>query len=105
MHFQENALTFLQNNDEVQMRNLLAEICPVSDDSDQEKATNKVKFPLPETHWINLPYGPMYAAAWAMEKAGLLLRFQPPLHRRRLSIGSMPSRSRCSSISTGRWWS
>ena len=36
--------------------------------------------------WINLPWWPMYAAAWLMEKAGLLLNFQPPLHRRRLKF-------------------
>ncbi|WP_394729127.1 NAD-dependent epimerase/dehydratase family protein [Altererythrobacter sp. GH1-8] len=36
--------------------------------------------------WINLPWLPMYVAAWMMEKAGLLFDFQPPLHRRRLKF-------------------
>lgn len=36
--------------------------------------------------WINLPWWPMYFAAWLMEKAGLLFGFQPPLHRRRLKF-------------------
>lgn len=36
--------------------------------------------------WLILPWRPMYAAAWMMEKAGLLFGFQPPLHRRRLKF-------------------
>lgn len=65
--FQENALKFLMNDDQIQMRNLLAEICPIEDGalkkdaeagkSDKGKKGGKPVFPLPEDHWINQPYG------------------------------------------------
>ena len=64
---QDNALKFLLNDDQIQMRNLLAEICPIEDTVKRDpeagghgkkscSKNNKPIFPLAEDHWINQPY-------------------------------------------------
>lgn len=41
------------------MRNLLADVCPVGDDAEApaSSAEEAAAFPLPDSHWINKPYG------------------------------------------------
>eukprot|EP00095_Tigriopus_kingsejongensis_P001386 maker-scaffold205_size259573-snap-gene-1.35 protein:Tk01386 transcript:maker-scaffold205_size259573-snap-gene-1.35-mRNA-1 annotation:"ankyrin" len=49
-----SALACLNNRDENQFRSVLADVCPLED---QNVEGDPGVFPLPEDHWINLPYG------------------------------------------------
>ena len=47
-------------NDETGLSDLLAEVCPLSDDSKNKSNHVNSIFPLPDSHWINLPQGIEY---------------------------------------------
>ena len=51
--FQVSALNFVLTNDDTGLSDLLAEVCPLPDDSN--KSNHVGSFPLPDTHWINKP--------------------------------------------------
>ena len=54
---QEAALKFLEDGDHDQLTNLLAEVCPVDDENSNALDAAEARFPLPEDHWINAPFG------------------------------------------------
>merc|ERR1711963_515746 len=54
-----SALNFVLTNDETGLSDLLAEVCPLSDDSKKSNHVNTT-FPMPDSHWINKPQGTEY---------------------------------------------
>ena len=57
---QASALNFILTNDETGLSDLLAEVCPLSDDSKNKSNHVNSIFPLPDNHWINMPQGIEY---------------------------------------------
>ena len=66
---QEAALKFLEDGDHDQLTNLLAEVCPVDDENSNALDAAEARFPLPEDHWINAPFGSDQKFATLLETA------------------------------------
>ena len=66
---QEAALKFLEDGDHDQLTNLLAEVCPVDDENSNALDAAEARFPLPEDHWINAPFGSEQKFATLLETA------------------------------------
>ncbi len=58
---QESALQFVLDGDNAQLTTLLADVCPIGDNDDENSnsvvESGASKYPLPDDHWINRPCG------------------------------------------------